>query len=254
MGYFIKPKQLYLGKNFEPIPNVFKLDRVGAGHDGFVYRDGGVVYKVLKHGIDERKEKGLMSFDKARYLQELDVKRFIKPSDFLIDEDGCYAGYVMPFYEDLTKDDSLPTFRKVGDFTCGDFIRSVNDLEDDVAELTRRGVSLKDLNRGSYIFASDFLHLCDMDKYQISRDKALRVNWEQLNFIIAKLMYFEKMEREGYFRGTEEEKEINRKMNEWVKKSTNARKFTDMLRTEVGRDYGTPLREFTDFTFQKVIG
>ena len=101
---------------------------------------------------------------------------------------------------------------------------------------------------------ADFLHLCDMDKYQISRDKALRVNWEQLNFIIAKLMYFEKMEREGYFRGTEEEKEINRKMNEWVKKSTNARKFTDMLRTEVGRDYGTPLREFTDFTFQKVIG
>lgn len=254
MGYFIKPKQLYLGTNFKPIPNVFKLERVGAGHDGFVYRDGRVVYKVLKHDIDERKEKGLMSFDKARAFQELDVKRLIKPMDVLIDEDGRYAGYVMRYYEDLTKDPTSPIFRNIGDFSCGQFIRSVNELEEDFVELTKKGVCPKDLNRGSYIFAPDFVHLCDMDKYQMSRGRALQVNWEQLNFIVAKMMYFEKMEREGYFRSEEEAKDINKRMNDWVRKSSNNKRFIDFLRKEVGCDYASPLRDFTDFTFQKVIG
>lgn len=255
MGYFIKPKQLYVGGNFrKPIPNVFKLERVGAGHDGFVYRDGDIVYKVLKHDIDERKERGLMSFDKARIFQELDVKRIIKPTDVLIDEDGRYAGYVMKYYEDLTKNPNSPRFKQIGDFTCGDFIHSVDELENDFVVLTKEGVTPKDLNRGSYIFSPDFVHLCDMDKYQLSRGRAIQVNWEQLNFIIAKMMYFEKMEREGYFRSVEEVKDINRRMNDWVKKSTNDRRFVDFLRKEVGSDYSSPLREFTDYTFQKVIG
>lgn len=255
MGYFIRPKQLFIGGNFKkPIPNVFKLDRVGAGHDGFVYRDGDMAYKVLKHDIDERREKGLMSFDKVRTFQELDVKRIIKPTDVLIDEDGRYAGYVMRYFEDLTKDPESPTYRRIGDFSCGDFIKSVYELEDDFAELTRHGISPKDLNRGSYIFAADFMHLCDMDKYYLAGGKSVQINWEQLNFIIAKMMYFEKMEREGYFRSVEEEKEINKRMNNWVRKSSNARDFISKLKKEVGSDYGTPIREFTDYTFQKVIG
>ena len=254
MGYFIKPKQLYLGNNFKPIPNVFKLDRVGAGHDGFVYRDGEIVYKVLKHDIDERKERGLMSFEKARAFSTLEVKRIIKPIDVLIDEDGCYAGYVMQYYEDLTKNLSSPRFKNIGDFSCGEFIYSVNELECDFAELTRRGISPKDLNRGSYIFSADFMHLCDMDKYQFSRNRALQVNWEQLNFVIAKMMYFEKIEREGISKTAEETKEINKKMNDWVRRSSNTKDFIQQLRNEVGSSYSTPISEFTDYTFQKVIG
>ena len=253
MGYFIKPKQLYLGNNFKPIPNVFKLDRVGAGHDGFVYRDDDVVYKVLKHDIDERKVRGLMSFEKARIFSTLDVKRLAKPIDVLIDEDGRYAGYVMHYYEDLTKDSSSPRFKNIGDFTCGELIHSVNELECDFAELTRRGICPKDLNRGSYIFSSDFMHLCDMDKYHFSRNRALQVNWEQLNFVVAKMMYFEKIERDGISKTAEETKEINKKMNDWVRKSSNTKEFIQHLRNEIGSNYSVPIREFTDYTFQKVI-
>ena len=255
MGYYIPRKKLFTGTNFKEIPDVFALERVGAGHDGFVYRDGDVVYKVLKHGIDGRKERGLMSFDKAMNFQTLDVNRIIKPDDVLIDEDGVYAGYVMHYYEDLSKKDDEGVIKKqIGEFTAEDFLISVSELCDDVSELTKRGIVIKDINRGSYIFSSDFLHICDMDKYFLNRGQALRINWNQLNFIVAKLMYFEKMEREGYFKDNEFANEINKRMNKWVSKSANASNFIRTLETELnGSNLNSPLSEFVDFTFQKII-
>ena len=255
MGYYIPRKKLFTGTNFKEIPDVFSLERVGAGHDGFVYRDGDVVYKVLKHGIDGRKERGLMSFDKAMNFQTLDVYRIIKPDDVLIDEDGVYAGYVMHYYEDLSKKDEEGIVKKqIGEFTVEDFLTSVSELCDDVSELTKRGIVIKDINRGSYIFSSDFLHICNMDKYFLNRGQALRINWNQLNFIVAKLMYFEKMEREGYFKDNEFANEINKRMNKWVSKSANASNFIRTLETELnGSNLNSPLSEFVDFTFQKII-
>lgn len=255
MGYYIPRKKLFTGTNFKEIPDVFSLERVGAGHDGFVYRDGDVVYKVLKHGIDGRKERGLMSFDKAMNFQTLDVNRIIKPDDVLIDEDGVYAGYVMHYYEDLSKKDEEGIVKKqIGEFTVEDFLTSVSELCDDVSELTKRGIVIKDINRGSYIFSSDFLHICDMDKYFLNRGQALRINWNQLNFIVAKLMYFEKMEREGYFKDNEFANEINKRMNKWVSKSANASNFIRTLETELsGSSLNSSLSEFVDFTFQKII-
>ena len=255
MGYYIPRKKLFTGTNFKEIPDVFSLERVGAGHDGFVYRDGDVVYKVLKHGIDGRKERGLMSFDKAMNFQTLDVNRIIKPDDVLIDEDGVYAGYVMHYYEDLSKKDEEGIVKKqIGEFTVEDFLTSVSELCDDVSELTKRGIVIKDINRGSYIFSSDFLHICDMDKYFLNRGQALRINWNQLNFIVAKLMFFEKMEREGYFKDNEFANEINKRMNKWVSKSANASNFIRTLETELnGSNLNSPLSEFVDFTFQKII-
>ena len=255
MGYYIPRKKLFTGTNFKEIPDVFSLKRVGAGHDGFVYRDGDVVYKVLKHGIDGRKERGLMSFDKAMNFQTLDVNRIIKPDDVLIDEDGVYAGYVMHYYEDLSKKDEDGIVKKqIGEFTAEDFLTSVSELCDDVSELTKRGIVIKDINRGSYIFSSDFLHICDMDKYFLNRGQVLRINWNQLNFIVAKLMYFEKMEREGYFKDNEFANEINKRMNKWVSKSANASNFIRTLETELnGSNLNSPLSEFVDFTFQKII-
>jgi len=255
MGYYIPRKKLFTGTNFKEIPDVFSLERVGAGHDGFVYRDGDVVYKVLKHGIDGRKERGLMSFDKAMNFQTLDVNRIIKPDDVLIDEDGVYAGYVMHYYEDLSKkDDDGVVKKQIGEFTVEDFLTSVSELCDDVSELTKRGIVIKDINRGSYIFSSDFLHICDMDKYFLNRGQALRINWNQLNFIVAKLMYFEKMEREGYFKDNEFANEINKRMNKWVSKSANASNFIRTLETELsGSSLNSSLSEFVDFTFQKII-
>ena len=255
MGYYIPRKKLFTGTNFKEIPDVFSLERVGAGHDGFVYRDGDVVYKVLKHGIDGRKERGLMSFDKTMNFQTLDVNRIIKPDDVLIDEDGVYAGYVMHYYEDLSKKDEEGIVKKqIGEFTVEDFLTSVSELCDDVSELTKRGIVIKDINRGSYIFSSDFLHICDMDKYFLNRGQALRINWNQLNFIVAKLMYFEKMEREGYFKDNEFANEINKRMNKWVSKSANASNFIRTLETELsGSSLNSSLSEFVDFTFQKII-
>lgn len=255
MGYYIPRKKLFTGANFKEIPDVFSLERVGAGHDGFVYRDGDIAYKVLKHGIDGRKEKGLMSFDKAMNFQTLEVNRIIKPNDVLIDEDGVYAGYVMRYYEDLAKkDDDGSVKKKIGDFTGEDFLVSVSELSDDVSELTRRGIVIKDINRGSYIISSDFLHICDMDKYYLNRGQALRFNWSQLNFIVAKLMYFEKMEREGYFRDNEFANEINKRMNKWVSKCSNSSNFIHTLEKELGGSaLDSPLSEFVDYTFQKVI-
>ena len=254
MGYYIPRKKLFTGANFNEIPDVFALERVGAGHDGFVYRDGDVVYKVLKHGIDGRKEKGLMSFDKARAFQSLDVNRFIKPTDVLIDEDGVYAGYVMKFYDDLSKEEDGIIRKKIGDFTCEDFLISVDELSSDVSELTKRGLVIKDINRGSYIFSEDFLHICDMDKYFLNRGQALRVNWSQLNYIVAKMIYFEKMEREGFFKDKEFASELNKRMNKWVSKASNSSNFIQTLEKELGgSDLSAPLSEFVDYTFQKVI-
>ena len=254
MGYYIPRKKLFTGTNFNEIPDVFALERVGAGHDGFVYRDGDIVYKVLKHGIDGRKERGLMSFDKARAFQTLDVNRFIKPTDVLIDEDGIYAGYVMKFYDDLSKEEDGVVRKQIGEFTCEDFLASVDELSSDVSELTKKGLVIKDINRGSYIFSSDFLHICDMDKYFLNRGQALRVNWNQLNYIVAKMMYFEKMEREGFFKDTEFANEINKRMNKWVSKVTNSSDFIRSLEKELsGSSLDTPISEFVDYTFQKVI-
>ena len=93
-----------------------------------------------------------------------------------------------------------------------------------------------------------------MDKYFLNRGQALRINWNQLNFIVAKLMYFEKMEREGYFKDNEFANEINKRMNKWVSKSANASNFIRTLETELnGSNLNSPLSEFVDFTFQKII-
>lgn len=93
-----------------------------------------------------------------------------------------------------------------------------------------------------------------MDKYYLNRGQALRFNWNQLNFIVAKLMYFEKMEREGYFRDSEFANEINKRMNKWVSKCSNSSNFINTLEKELGGSaLDSPLSEFVDYTFQKVI-
>ena len=73
------------------IPNVFELKRLGAGHDGVVYRYDDLVFKLLKYDIDLRKQKDLMTFEKAYYFMEnLDLKRIAQPIDILFDSDGVY--------------------------------------------------------------------------------------------------------------------------------------------------------------------
>ena len=53
----------------EVIPNVYELEKIGAGHDGYIFRFNNQVLKILKYDINLRKQKGLMTFDKASYFK-----------------------------------------------------------------------------------------------------------------------------------------------------------------------------------------
>ena len=98
---FYQHKSYVFRSSPEEIPNIFTLPRIGAGHDGYVFKFNDKALKLLKYDISLRKEKRLMTFAKAVYFQEeLDLKRFTKPIDILLDEEGVYSGYVMEYLEE----------------------------------------------------------------------------------------------------------------------------------------------------------
>lgn len=239
----LEPKAVILRNNLEMVPNVYALKRVGAGADGRVFRYGDKVLKVLKYDINERKTKGLMTFDKAIYFQEeLNLKRIAAPIDTLLDEDGVYVGYVMNYLDDVTsyKKKGTPIYKTPSDFTCGHLIYSSSELEEDFSQLTRKKILAKDLNRGSYIFTSDFMHLCDMDKYRRECSNPKDLNKNTLNFVIAKFLFYEMLKTGDYDKGQIKE------LNNWVKKSSNDRSFLKKLDDEVKSDYRTPIGEFAE--------
>ena len=103
MARFVEHKQVVLRSTLEVIPDISALPRVGAGHDGRVFKFNDKALKLLKYDISLRKEKNLMTFSKATYfLDELDLKRIIKPIDILLDSEGVYTGYVMEYLDDVT--------------------------------------------------------------------------------------------------------------------------------------------------------
>ena len=86
----------------EVISNIYELEKIGAGHDGYVYRFNDRALKILKYDIKLRKEKRLMTFDKAIYFRnKLNLERIVHPIDILLDEDGIYTGYVMKYVDNL---------------------------------------------------------------------------------------------------------------------------------------------------------
>ena len=138
---FYQNKTYVFRSSLEVVPDIFSLPRIGAGHDGYVFRFNNKALKLLKYDISLRKEKRLMTFTKAVSFQdELDLKRFAKPTDILLDEEGVYSGYVMDYLEDVTSEDKkdLPIHRSIVDFTCGELVHTANQLEEDFAELSRK--------------------------------------------------------------------------------------------------------------------
>ena len=101
MKNFEVHKPVVMSNAYKLIPDVAALGKVGAGHDGIVYRYGDYVFKVLKYDIDVRKAKDLMTFEKATYfVNNLHLNRIAQPIDILLDSDGVYTGYVMRFFDD----------------------------------------------------------------------------------------------------------------------------------------------------------
>lgn len=244
------PKTIIFNNWPNIILNTCELEKIGIGHDGIVFRYDDQAIKINKNNLDILKEKNLMTFNKLLYfMKELSLKRIVNPSGAVHDENGVYTGYSMKFFKDITKNGSLPNYIKVGNFTCIQMIYSLMDLEEDFNELTKHRVAVRDINRGSYIFSEDFLHICDMDKFDILSDKSLgaeNANKEALNFTIAKLLYY------LMIAGKNLDKSQLRQLSNWIKKSANSRTFIKELSRELPND-NTPLSEYADVKVKKIM-
>lgn len=227
----------------EIIPNVYDLERIGAGHDGYIFRFNNQVLKILKYDINLRKEKGLMTFDKASYFKNnLRLQRITQPTDILLNSDGIYIGYVMDYIDNLAseKKKGTPQFRNPGDYSCGDLISSWEILEDDFEQLSEQGIRVKDVNRGSYLYAYDFMHLCDTDKYERHRSPS-GLNHSTLDFTMAKFLAYEMEKTEVY------NPSRRRVLSEWVKQCSNSRRFHQEVLSDIGSAYLSSISQYADY-------
>ena len=239
-------KTIFFRNSLTTIQNIYDLERLGAGHDGFVFRFEDKALKLLKYDFQQRKEKGLMTFEKANYFQqELQLKRITQPVDVLLDIDGNYAGYAMDFLYDVIKSEE----KNIGDFTCEELVISSRELEEDFNLMTKKGVKAKDINRGSYIISSDFLHLCDMDKYEmfLQPHKIEDLNKSALNFAIAKILYYEILKL------TNVDNQERKKLLNWVKRNSNSRNFINYIESEIGNEKQTPISEYAKHLSKQLI-
>ncbi len=247
---YYKHKEVRLVGKKIIIPNVYALERLGAGHDGFVYKiNDDIVVKILKYDVAQRKEKNLMTFQKANYFAEnLSLKRIAVPIDTALDNDGIYTGYVMEYLDDLSKINSdSPKYKAPGDFTCGNLILAANELREDFNKLTKAKVLVNDVNEGSYIFTPDYVHLCDTDKYAIVDRITSDANLRMYNFVISKLVYYEMKSIIG------DSKECSKLLSAWVKKCTNSGDYLKELSCEIGNDFRVPISEYAKYKVKSIL-
>ena len=248
---YYKQKDIRLVGSKISIPNVYALQKVGAGHDGIVYKySDDIVVKIFKHDVVGLKTKNLMTFQKANYFCEnLKLKRITVPIDMALDTDGVYTGYVMKFLDDLSKmEEDSPNYKAPGDFTCGNLIYAANELKEDFNKLTKAKVESKDINAGSYIFTPNFIHLCDTDKYVIKDRAPMDVNLKNFNLVISKLLFFEMKKLPEY---SEEDSKL---LDAWIKKRINSGDYLRELSQEIGNDFKTPISEFAKYKIKQIKG
>ena len=100
-------KSVVLQCSGEIIPDIYALDKLGAGHDGLVFRFNAKALKILKYDYKVRRERNLMTWDKAIYFRDnLRLRRIACPIDVFFDEEEKFAGYVMDYYDDVTKEEN----------------------------------------------------------------------------------------------------------------------------------------------------
>ena len=79
---------VFFSRAYIHIPDITQLNKLGIGHDGAVFGYGDLALKTLKYDIDQRKEKNLMTFEKAKYIiTELSLRRVSQPIDILLTQD-----------------------------------------------------------------------------------------------------------------------------------------------------------------------
>lgn len=236
-----------LASNLQEIREVERLERLGSGHDGKVYKYRELALKLLKYDIEQRKEKGLLSFEKANYfVNECMTKRITMPQDILLDESGIYTGIVMECI-DKVEDSSR--------FFTEDFYISGLEIKEDVDKLSENRVGIKDINRGSFIIGKDFLHICDVDKF-IDYRKQSKVNVEMLNrdaynFLLSKFIVLNIMERIKRERNLTKEERTT--LNRWVKYQVKKSKMLTYIEQELKDPNQLRFEDFIETQKQKIL-
>ena len=135
----------------------------------------------------------------------------------------------MPFLDDVTlpKIKGTPKYKEVSMFTCGELVGAITELLTDVDTLNRFRMLIKDINDGSYIYTTDFMHICDMDKYRQIKAETFALNQNALNLIIAKFFIIEVKKKYG------KSDEVKKKATAWVKKSSNDPGFLERIISSV---------------------
>lgn len=226
------------------------LCRIGAGHDGFVYKySDEKVLKILKYDALAREGKGLMTYRKALRFVKLSLTRITQPIDLVFDSDGVYVGYVMKYLHDVTLNSNDSNYRNLGSFVLNDLFRSTYDLERDVNDLSSNGILMEDLNPGSYIITDDYLHMCDMDKFRISDVASIyRLNNNKLNFFISKWLYLQ------MYNSNEFTKEELKQLLKWVKCCSNSFTFLNSLEIDCLSDENYPVNEYAKDVAKRYLG
>ena len=127
-------------------------------------------------------------------------------------------------------------------------LEAIEDLEEDFAALSKNHVLAQDINRGSYIYTSSFLHLCDTDKYQIlSGSDATYRNQCMLNFVVAKIIVLEAK------RNFDLDKSQTKKVNAWVKDSANRGRFLAEFKNEIDHKKDQRIGQIVEQKVKKII-
>ena len=156
-------------KSIELTPNC----QIGKGTDGTVFKYNQLALKILKFDNKIREKNGQLDFEKAQFfVREVNAKRINFPNDILLDENGIYSGIVMNLIPSLS-----PNQIDLRQYAMDDLFLFIEELTEDYKKvLTPKKIIPKDINFGSYCISSNFLQMCDIDKYMIlSKESSARM-------------------------------------------------------------------------------
>lgn len=158
MGYKINNKDI----------NLNKLQKIAQGKRGYVYRYDRSALKVL----DDEELSECIDEDTARYLTGMRTDRILLPKKLLF-YNNTFKGYTLKLVSQKPRSKSLINIPK------NDFIRNVEQLEDDVHLLSTKQVLLNGIDPRNTIFNGS-LYLSDPSKYTIFETENTE-NLEDLN-------------------------------------------------------------------------
>lgn len=158
MGYKINNKDI----------NLNKLQRIAQGKRGYVYRYDKNALKVL----DDEELDECIDEETARYLTGMRTDRILLPKNLLF-YNNTFKGYTLKLISSKPQSKNLISIPKY------DFIRNVEELEEDIRLLSAKQVLLNGIDPKNTIFNGS-LYLSDPSRYTIFKTTNTE-NLENLN-------------------------------------------------------------------------